>query len=70
MLFASLACTHYSLTHCLVTPLTQSSALQVYDAMGSNVKKGAAAEEQWKAALATYKQKYPKEAEEFEGLIG
>jgi transketolase len=37
--------------------------------MGSNVKKGAAAEEQWKAALATYKQKYPKEAEEFEGLI-
>lgn len=42
----------------------------VYDAMRSNVKKGAASEEQWKAALATYKQKYPKEAEEFEGLIG
>jgi transketolase len=42
---------------------------EVYDAMRSNVTKGAAAEEQWKAALATYKQKYPKEADEFEGLI-
>jgi len=42
---------------------------EVYDAMRSNVTKGAAAEEQWKAAMATYKQKYPKEAEEFEGLI-
>jgi transketolase len=37
--------------------------------MRSNVTKGAASEEQWKAAMATYKQKYPKEAEEFEGLI-
>lgn len=45
------------------------AVLQVYDAMRSNVTKGAAAEEQWNAALATYKQKYPKEAEEFEGLI-
>jgi transketolase len=43
--------------------------LQVYDTMRGNVSKGAAAEEQWKGALATYKQKYPKEAEEFEGLI-
>jgi transketolase len=41
----------------------------VYDAMRSNVTKGAAAEEQWNAAVATYKQKYPKEAEEFEGLL-
>lgn len=59
-----LALTHSS------SPRLSLNLPQVYDAMGSNVKKGAAAEEQWKAALATYKQKYPKEAEEFEGLIG
>jgi transketolase len=42
---------------------------EVYDVMRSAVTKGAAAESEWKAALATYKSKYPKEAEEFEGLI-
>jgi transketolase len=42
---------------------------EVYEAMASPAKKGAAAEAEWQAALATYKQKYPKEAEEFEMLI-
>jgi transketolase len=37
--------------------------------MRSPVKKGAAAEAEWQAVLAAYKQKYPKEAEEFTGLI-
>lgn len=42
---------------------------EVYDAMRSNVTKGASSEEEWKATMATYKAKYPKEAEELELLL-
>jgi transketolase len=42
---------------------------EVYDVMRSSVTKGAAAEEEWNAAFAAYKSKYPKEAEELEGLL-
>eukprot|EP00775_Hariotina_reticulata_P010462 gene10462-10620_t len=42
---------------------------EVYDAMRSNVSKGASAEEEWNATLATYKAKYPKETEELELLL-
>lgn len=42
---------------------------EVYDVMRSSVSRGAAAEEEWKASFAQYKAKYPKEAEELEGLI-
>jgi transketolase len=41
----------------------------VYDAMRSNVKKGAEAEAEWQSTLASYKSKYPKEAEELEMLL-
>lgn len=41
----------------------------VYDVFRSNVTRGAAAEEEWNATYAQYKAKYPKEAEEFAGLI-
>eukprot|EP00882_Tetradesmus_deserticola_P001309 GHRQ01001417.1.p1 GENE.GHRQ01001417.1~~GHRQ01001417.1.p1 ORF type:complete len:721 (-),score=331.48 GHRQ01001417.1:632-2764(-) len=42
---------------------------EVYDTMRSSVARGAAAEEEWNAAFAAYKSKYPKEAEELEGLL-
>ncbi|WIA08548.1 hypothetical protein OEZ85_007980 [Tetradesmus obliquus] len=42
---------------------------EVYDVMRSSCTKGAAAEEEWNAAFAAYKSKYPKEAEELEGLL-
>lgn len=42
---------------------------EVYDVMRSSVTRGASAEEEWNANFAQYKAKYPKEAEELEGLI-
>lgn len=42
---------------------------EVYDVMRSSVPRGASAEEEWNATFAQYKAKYPKEAEELEGLI-
>ena len=41
----------------------------VYDAMRSNVARGAAAQAEWNAVMATYRQKYAKEAAEFEQLV-
>jgi transketolase len=43
---------------------------EVYDVFRGNVGRGATAEEEWNATFAQYKAKYPKEAEEFAGLIG
>jgi Transketolase, thiamine diphosphate binding domain len=42
---------------------------EVYDVMRSSVTRGSAAEEEWKASMAAYKAKYPKEAEELETLL-